>query len=112
MLASIFAGNVLRVGKSPVAAVIMSLVTAGTVVGTNFVGRNPNSSFIAETSSYLTPAWAAATNTGGLAKYDTIRLASPFGSGATAKGLRAGTGVVRYLQLDIIANPKAVALDC
>jgi hypothetical protein len=111
-------GN-MKVGKGTIATVAAALAVVGTIFAQNFVGKGPNSSFIALNRAYLTPVVATAcasgcdrTGSGGLAKYDTLLADSPYGAGAAAKGLRSGSGVVWRAQLDIIANPNGVSIDC
>lgn len=107
--------GILLVGGAVVGASIMGTAIKGSIIGSNFVGvpsQNANVSFISGSSAYLTTVSAYATATGGLAKYDTILAASPYNSTASTRGLRTGTGVVRYMQLDIISNPSGATIDC
>lgn len=99
-------------------------ITAATVsaamAGSVFLGgqtvtdtaQNPYPSLVAGTFPYNTYFTTTCTATGGLAAYDTCLLQTPFNSSASSYGLTTGTGVVRYLQLDVIANPAGGKIDC
>jgi hypothetical protein len=96
---------------------LLALAIAGSIISQgNFVcdyAKNPNCGLVSGVRAMVTPAVAIDTNSGGLAgRYDTLKVDSPFRSGASARGLRTGSGVVWTAQLDIIANPKGVSLDC
>src|SRR5687767_4549935 len=88
----------LKVGRGALAGTALAGFLAG-IFGTvfaqgNFVGltqRNPNPSFLVDTRAIVTPVYAQDTNSGGLAKYDTILAASPFRTGASSRGLRTGS---------------------
>lgn len=103
-------------GTAGIASAILTAAIGGSVFFQgNLVGdtaKNPNAGLLLGTRSIVTPVVATSTATGGLAKYDTIIAASPFNSTASTRGLKTGTGVVRYLQLDIVSNPSAVNIDC
>ena len=109
----------LDVGAAVITAAIYTQSIKGTVFSSNFVGltaQNVNPSFIVDQHSYLTPFGTQDTEcsaTGGLATYDTCYIPSPFRSGAaSSRGLKAGSGVVTYVQLDVIANPNGYGIDC
>lgn len=103
-------------GTAGIATTILTLAIGGSVFFQgNVVGdtaKNANPSFIAGVRAIMTPAIATSTATGGLAKYDTIYLSSPYNSTASTRGLRTGSGVYRYLQLDIVANPTGAQITC
>jgi hypothetical protein len=106
------------VGTTVILASVLGLAIRGTTFVGNTVGLtslNTNPSIIVDTESYLTPIGAAGTEcsgTGGTTTRDTCLIASPFNSSASSRGLRTGTGVVRYLQLEVVANPTAAKIDC
>lgn len=108
-------GTAILVGASGIAGSLLTLAIAGSVFGTNFVcntAKNPNCSWILGTRSFLTPAIAQSTETGGQLTYDVISMPSPFNSTASTRGLRTGTGTVTYLELDIISNHSEAPIDC
>ena len=103
------------IGTVAVAAGLLSQAIRGSVFTSNVVGRtdlNPNVSFILGTNAFFTPTLSVCTATGGLTTYDTCLITSPYNSSASTRGLKTGTGVVQYLQFDMIANPKGVTVDC
>lgn len=99
---------------------ITAATVAGAMGGSLFLGgqtvtdtvQNPYPSQIASTFPYQTYFSTTCTATGGLAAYDTCLLQNPYNSSASSYGLTTGTGVVRYLQFDLIANPSAGKIDC
>lgn len=99
-----------------IGATALALGIAGTVFfGGNLVGdssQNPNPSYIVGTKAYETPITATSTATGGVTTYDTLLIATPYSTTAPTFGLRTGTGIIKSLQLDIIANPAAAKIDC
>lgn len=109
-------GTSIAAGTFGVGTVILAVAMAGSFFGANFVvdtAKNPNGGLVYGTRGVETPTEAEDTGSGGLAKYDTITAQSPFNSStATLRGLKVGSGVVRYVQLDVIANPKGAVIDC
>lgn len=109
--------SILKAGVAAINSTITSLMVKGSILanGGNFVCNsitNPNCGFVYGVQGINIPAYAKDTGTGGLAKYDTNIAASPFNSSASARGLKTGTGVVTYLQYNVISNPKGVNIDC
>jgi hypothetical protein len=113
--------GVIRAGLGAVSATILNLAVKGSFLarGGNFIcenAANPDCGFVSGNRAEMIPFYglSPATATGGLAKYDSIRIPSPFRSAVAAtRGHRTGTGVIQPgIQLHILANPKGASLDC
>lgn len=109
--------SVIKAGLGVVTSTIQSLMIKGSFLARGqFVCdsiANPNCGLVYGVKGYDVPSYAKDTGSGGLAKYDTIIARCPFNaSTAAARGLKTGTGVGFYTQLDIIANPANASLDC
>jgi len=109
-----------QAGKKGILVSILAVAIGGSFYAAgNFVGdtgANPNVSFVNGFRAVLTPQIVIDSNTGGVksgdATYDTLLASSPYDSTASTRGLRTGSGVVRFLQFDIISNPEGVGFDC
>ncbi len=116
MIVSFTTPAILKVGLGAVAVAIAALTIKGSILVRGQVVcdsvANPNCGLVYGVQGFDIPAYGKDTSSGGLAKYDTILDRSPYNSTATTRGLKTGTGVVRWAILNIISNPKAAKIDC
>ena len=93
----------------------------GSYFGSNFVcntDRNAYCGLISGVRALVVPESSTYTATGGnvkvnnTAKYEAVRTANGFGSGASTHGLRTGSSVTLFAVLDIVKNHTGVSYDC
>lgn len=104
------------VGSVGVASWVLATAISGSYFAKgNFVcdiTGNPNCGIVSGDRPSVIPLRTVDTNTGGLAKYDAIRMTSPFNSTASTRGHKTGTGVIKDLTLHLIRNHSNASFDC
>lgn len=105
-------GGAIGAGLSLAGVLVGSLILGGNVHTDSTQNSTP--SRLLDNYAYETFAQSTCTATGGLSTgaYDTCLLQTPFSSTASTRGLSTGTGVVKFTQLDIIANPSNAHISC
>ena len=109
--------GVIRAGLGAVSQTILSLAVKGSFLarGGNFIcenSANPNCGFVSGTRPAFVPMDGVSTATGGLTHYGLLRVTSPYDSTASTRGLKTGTGIIRWGHFDVVRNPTGLPLTC
>lgn len=103
-------GKAIKVGRGPIAALVLAAAVAGTVFGTNLVNEEKYAGVVAQDRAAVVRTAESATETGSTT--NTVFLGSPFDSDASTRGYSTASGIVVSSVIEVVANPTGASFDC